>query len=114
VFDINGLASGGIGRSCVVDPTGTVLAQAGGGSETLPIEVDFARVRRQRETGVNGLGQPLKSFRDRSVDFSVYRREAGVDGYLQTLGPLQIPAQGSRAGIGAAAPEVSAPLTRKN
>ncbi len=113
VFDINGLDAGGIGRSCIVDPTGTVLAQAGGGSETLPIEVDFDRVRRQREAGVNGLGQPLKSFRDRNVDFSVYRREAGVDHYLHSLGPLQMPAQGGQAGVGVPAPEICAPLQPK-
>ena len=109
VFDINGLDAGGIGRSCVVDPSGTVLAQAGGSSETLPLEVDLARVRRQREAGVNGLGQPLKSFRDREIDFSVYRRDAGVDAYLHTLGPLAIPGKGGKVGIGIAAPSSSLP-----
>lgn len=110
VFDINGLAAGGIGRSCIVDPSGTVLAQAAGASETLPAEIDFARVRRQRETGVNGLGQPLKSFRDREVDFSVYRRDSNVAAFLDTLGPLVIPGKGSMAGMGAGAPETVAPL----
>ncbi len=110
VFDINGLGAGGIGRSCVVDPTGTVLAQAGGSSETLPVEIDFARVRRQRETGVNGLGQPLKSFRDRTVDLSVYRRDSGTDAYLGTLGPLTMPAKGGDAGLQSAAPEMLAPI----
>lgn len=104
VFDINGLGAGGIGRSCVVDPTGTVLAQAGGSSETLPVEIDLARVRRQRETGVNGLGQPLKSFRDRPVDFPVYQRDQGIDAYLHSLGPLEIPARGGRAGLDAGPP----------
>ncbi|MCB1599579.1 MAG: carbon-nitrogen hydrolase family protein [Lysobacterales bacterium] len=110
VFDINGLGAGGIGRSCIVDPTGTVLAQAGGSSETLPVEIDFARVRRQRETGVNGLGQPLKSFRDRSVDFSVYRRDSGTDAYLGTLGPLSMPVKGGDAGLKSALPEMLAPI----
>ena len=109
VFDINGLDAGGIGRSCVVDPSGTVLAQAGGATETLPLEIDLGRVRRQREAGVNGLGQPLKSFRDREIDFSVYRREAGVDAYLHTLGPLAIPGKGEKAGIGIAAPSAALP-----
>ncbi|MEO6104392.1 MAG: carbon-nitrogen hydrolase family protein [Pseudoxanthomonas sp.] len=110
VFDINGLGAGGIGRSCVVDPTGTVLAEAGRSSETLPVEIDFSRVRRQRETGVNGLGQPLKSFRDREVDLSVYRRDSGVDGYLHTLGPLAMPEKGGLAGLNAPAPELTTPL----
>jgi hypothetical protein len=46
-----------------------------------------------------GLGQVLKSFRDRSADFSVYDRSSGADAYLHGLGPLQMPAQGSRAGV---------------
>lgn len=110
VFDINGLGAGGIGRSCVVDPSGTVLCQAGGSSETLPVEVDFARVRRLREVGVNCLGQPLKSFRDREVDLAVYRRDSGVDRYLHSLGPLAIPVKGGHAGVGAIAPAAVAPL----
>jgi predicted amidohydrolase len=96
VFDINGLAAGGVGRSCVVDPTGTVLYQAGGGEETIPIEIDLDRVRSQRERGANNLGQPLKSFRDRSVDFHVYDRTSGFDDYLKRLGPLEMP---RRAGV---------------
>lgn len=64
-----------------------------------PIEIDLSMVRRQRETGMKGLGQVLKSFRDRPTDFSVYDRDSGTDGYLKTLGPLQIPQQGSRAGL---------------
>ncbi|KWC91777.1 carbon-nitrogen hydrolase family protein [Burkholderia cepacia] len=90
-FDINGIGDGGIGRSIVVDPSGYVLHQAGSGAEIIPIEIDFERVRRERERGMRGLGQPLKSFRDRDVDFSVYHRDAGVDTYLHTLGPLVKP-----------------------
>lgn len=99
VFDINGLGAGGIGRSCVVDPSGGVLYQAAGQEELIPIEIDLEVVRRQRETGIRGLGQPLKSFRDRAVDFGVYDRTSGLDGYLHTLGPLQVPARGSKAGL---------------
>jgi predicted amidohydrolase len=90
-FDINGVGDGGIGRSIVCDPSGYVLHQAGAGSEVIPIEVDLARVRRERERGLRNLGQPLKSFRDRTVDFEVYRRESGVASYLDTLGPLAKP-----------------------
>ena len=45
-------------------------------------------VRREREVGIRGLGQPLKSFRDRGVDFEVYRRGAPGFEYLDTLGAL--------------------------
>lgn len=99
VFDVNGLGAGGVGKSCVVDPTSTVLHQSAGQEDMFPIEVDLDMVRRQRETGMKGLGQLLKSFRDRPTDFSVYDRTSGTDAYLKTLGPLEIPQQGSRAGL---------------
>jgi deaminated glutathione amidase len=91
-FDINGVGDGGVGRSIVCDPSGYVLHQADGGVEIVPIEVDFARVRRERERGLrSNLGQPLKSFRDRDCDFDVYRRDRDRYTYLQTLGPLSKP-----------------------
>jgi len=90
-FDINGAGAIGNGRSIVVGPSGDVIHQAGSGEEIMPIEVDFSRVRRERETGLRGLGQPLKSFRDRRIDFSLYRREGGSTPFLDTLGPLAKP-----------------------
>jgi len=104
LFDINGLAAGGVGRSCIVDPAGNVLYQAGGQEEFMPLEIDLDQVRRQRETGIRGLGQVLKSWRDRTADFPVYRRDAGADAYLQTLGPLQMPQRGTTAGLQAGPP----------
>ncbi|MCR9124798.1 MAG: carbon-nitrogen hydrolase family protein [Rhodobacteraceae bacterium] len=99
VFDVNGLGAGGLGKSCVIDPAATVLHQSAGQEDMFPIEIDLSMVRRQRETGMKGLGQVLKSFRDRSVDFPVYDRSAGSDAYLHTLGPLEMPQQGSRRGL---------------
>jgi predicted amidohydrolase len=93
-FDINGLIDGGVGRSIIVDPTGMIIHQAGGGPEVMPVEVDFDAVRRQRTAGTRLLGQPLKSFRDRPVDFPVYQRDAGTSAYLNTLGPLEKPVRG--------------------
>ncbi|HEY9039099.1 MAG TPA: carbon-nitrogen hydrolase family protein [Roseovarius sp.] len=105
VFDVNGLGAGGVGKSCVVDPASTVLHQSAGQEDMFPIEVDLDNVRRQRERGMKGLGQVLKSFRDREVDFSVYDRSSGTDTYLHGLGPLAIPRQDGagrlRAGLGA-------------
>ena len=59
----------------------------------IAFEVDFAYLRRCRERGWHGLGQPLKSFRDRACEFDVYRRDGGAPAfdYLQTLGPLEKP-----------------------
>jgi predicted amidohydrolase len=106
VFDVNGLGAGGVGRSMVVDPTATVLHQSAGQEDMFPIEVDLDLVRRQRETGMRGLGQVLKSFRDRPADFPVYDRTSGTDAYLHGLGPLAMPTQGSRAGLNPAAHEL--------
>ncbi len=109
IFDVNGLGAGGVGKSCVVDPTSMVLHQSAGQEDMFPIEVDLSVVRRQREAGMKGLGQVLKSFRDRSTDFSVYDRNSGTDAYLKTLGPLEIPQQGNRAGLQAAVPALRVP-----
>jgi len=108
VIDINGIGDGGNGRSLLVSPTGDVLYQAGSNEEMLPIELDLDRVRRSREVGLKGLGQPLKSFRDRAVDFTVYDRTSGQAAYLDTLGPLEKMARGSRAGIAAGAAPITA------
>ncbi len=107
VFDVNGLGAGGVGRSCVVDPTAMVLHQSAGQEDMFPIEVDLERVRRQRETGMMGLGQVLKSFRDRPVDFPVYDRSSGSDAYLHTLGILELPQRGSQAGLNGADPRTA-------
>ncbi len=108
VIDINGIGDGGNGRSLLVSPTGDVLYQAGTNEESMPIEIDLDRVRRSREVGLKGLGQPLKSFRDRAVAFTVYDRASGVASYLDTLGPLEKMARGSKAGLafGGAPPQV--------
>jgi len=98
-FDINGVGDGGTGRSIVVDPSGHVLHQADGGPEVIPVEIDLNRVRREREAGIRGLGQPLKSFRDRPVDFPVYQRAPATEAYLRSLGALVKPTRGSRAGL---------------
>jgi predicted amidohydrolase len=92
-FDINGVGDGGVGRSIVCDPSGNIVHQSQVGAEIIPIAVDFAQVRREREQGLrSNLGQPLKSFRDRDCDFAVYRKGGEAETYLHTLGPLTKPA----------------------
>jgi predicted amidohydrolase len=101
-FDINGLGDGGNGRSIVAGPHGEVVHQAGTSEEWIPLEVDFDRVRRSRAVGLRNLGQPLKSFRDRKVDFSLYQGPPGnpaATSYLDSLGPLVKPTRGSRVGL---------------
>lgn len=111
IIDVNGLGAGGVGKSLVVDPTSMVLHQSAGQEDMFPIEVDLSMVRRQREAGMKGLGQVLKSFRDRPTDFSVYDRSSGADSYLKTLGPLEIPQQGNRSGLHVDVPARRVPET---
>jgi deaminated glutathione amidase len=51
-------------------------------------------VRRQRVRGMRTLGQPLKSFRDSKVRFTVYDRDPERQAYLDSLGPLEKPQRG--------------------
>jgi predicted amidohydrolase len=96
-FDVNGVGDCGTGHSIVVGPSGYVIHVAGGGEEIIPVEIDLSRVRREREVGIRGLGQTLKSFRDRPVEFPVYQKHLGrQDDYLNSLGPLVKPGRGSR------------------
>jgi hypothetical protein len=53
--------------------------------------VDLDDAHRAREKGVRGLGQMHKSFRDRSVNFQVYDRQAFDSTYLDSLGALEKP-----------------------
>jgi deaminated glutathione amidase len=98
VFDINGVGDGGNGRSIVCGPEGTVLYEAGSSEELIPLEINLEDVRRNREHGVLRLGQPLKSFRDRVVDFSIYY-PGSEHAYLDSLGPLEKPTRTGLKGI---------------
>lgn len=108
VIDINGSGDLGTGQSIIVGPMGDILYQAGHGQEMIPLEIDLERVRRTREIGLRGLGQPLKSFRDRKVDFTVYKDAPEYREFLDTLGPLEKPQRGSRAGLSQPSPDGSA------
>lgn len=97
-FDVNGVGDGGNGQSIAVRPTGTVIHVAGHGEETIPIQVNMDTVRTNRATGLFGLGQVLKSFRDRDVEFTVYDRAGPGSAYLEGLGPLVTPVRRTREG----------------
>ena len=87
MFDINGSGECGNGHSIIVGPSGYVIHQAGSSEEIMPVEINLERVRRERETGIRALGQPLKSFRDHQHDFTVYSDKFDHS-YLNSLGPL--------------------------
>jgi len=92
LFDVNGLDTGGSGRSIVCGPDGRVIYQAEGNEEIVPIELNIERVKRSRELGVLRLGQPLKSFRDHIGQFGIYHEGAELP-YLDKLGPLTKPSK---------------------
>lgn len=91
VLSINAGAPAGMGRSIVCGPGGEVIHQAGPGFEVIPVELDFDYVARVRRHGWNGLGQPLKSFRDTKITYPVYQPGAASAAF-QDLGPLAKPA----------------------
>lgn len=100
VFGINGFGDCGNGRSIIAGPAGDVLYQGQSAPEFIPLEIDFDRLRRSRERGLRGLGQQLKSFRDRKVEFSIYAPEGRDWPYLNSLGPLVKPERASAEGPG--------------
>jgi len=90
-FDINVAGRLGFGRSIVCGPGGEVVHQAGPGREVFAVEVDFEAVRRIRRRGWHGIGQVLKSFRDRAVDFPACGDRRQSFDALNALGPLKLP-----------------------
>jgi deaminated glutathione amidase len=87
VVNVNAAAPMGVGKSIVCGPGGEVIHQASTSYEVFVVDLDFEYVERVRRDGWQGLGQPLKSFRDHRVKFPAY--EDGAESpYLKGLGPL--------------------------
>lgn len=92
LIDINATGSMGVGKSIVAGPGGEVIHQSGEQHDVIVVDIDLDYLRRVRREGWNGLGQPLKSFRD---NFKAYRPyQSGAESkYLNALGPLEKPTQ---------------------
>jgi len=88
-FDVNVAGPLGVGQSLIAGPGGEVLHAAGKGREIIPLRLDLDYVRDVRANGWQGLGQPLKSFRDSEVKFPQYSEGYASDA-LKALGPLQM------------------------
>lgn len=86
--DINNTGKLGYGQSAVFGPEGNVIYQAGRGAECIPVVLDLGLVRRTREEGLMGLGQPLKSFRDSRIAYPQYD-DLGRSRFALDLGPLK-------------------------
>ena len=93
-IDINNAGALGLGQSVIVGPEGDVVHLAGRTQETIPVVVDLERVRRTRRTGLMGLGQVLKSFRDGAVSFPQYA-EGAKSPTLEGYGPLRMMSAGA-------------------
>jgi predicted amidohydrolase len=91
-FGLNSAGRLGYGKSILIGPDGTIIHQASTGREIIAFEMDFNHVRRVRERGLHGLGQPLKSFRDANITYPVYQKDASA-GAFADLGILEIPAR---------------------
>lgn len=87
VVNVNAGAPMGMGKSIVCGPGGEVIHQASSGYEVFAFELDFDYVARVRRRGWQGLGQPLKSFRDSVVRFPAYQQGA-QSAPLNALGSL--------------------------
>ena len=91
--DVNVAGDLGLGQSVICGPGGEVIHQAGSGREVIAFEADFDYLRRCRDRGWHGLGQPLKSFRDNRAVYPAYGAAATVSEYLSSLGPLEVPSR---------------------
>ena len=91
-FSLNSAGRLGYGQSIVVGPDGAIIHQASSSRDIIAVEMDFNHVRRVRERGLHGLGQPLKSFRDAGVSYPVYQHGAGAGAFAE-LGALEVPAK---------------------
>lgn len=90
-LDVNVAGRLGFGQSIVCGPGGEVIYTAGRGREVFPVEVNFEHVRAVRRRGWHGIGQVLKSFRDRAVDFPACGDRRHTSEAFESLGPLQMP-----------------------
>ena len=89
-IDVNAGGNQGCGLSICVGPDGEILHEANIGDEIILVEVDFEKVKRCRQRGLKGLGQPLKSFRDNPSPFLLNTQDQD---YLDSLGNLDIPSK---------------------
>ena len=89
-LDVNAGGRMGVGRSIACGPGGEVIYEAGSGRDIMAFELDFNYLRRCREAGWHGLGQPLKSFRDSRACFAAYGAGSAPSPALDALGALEV------------------------
>ncbi len=90
-LDVNVAGRLGFGQSIVCGPGGEVIYTAGRGREVFPVDIDLEHVRAVRRRGWHGIGQVLKSFRDRAADFPACGDRHHPSPAFESLGPLRMP-----------------------
>jgi predicted amidohydrolase len=90
-LDVNVAGRLGFGQTIVCGPGGEVIHTAGRGREVFPVDIDLEHVRAVRRRGWNGIGQVLKSFRDRAADFPACGDRRHPSPAFESLGPLRMP-----------------------
>lgn len=100
-IDVNVAGEQGNGKSIFYGPGGELLHACGDGAEVVALNLDFDEVRRVRESGWNGLGQVLKSFRDTPVEYDIYQSPEKRQAAFKALGPLKMPGRESLSGLDA-------------
>ncbi len=90
-LDVNVAGRLGFGQSIVCGPGGEVIYTAGRGREVFPVDIDLEHVRTVRRRGWHGIGQVLKSFRDRAADFPACGDRHHPSPAFESLGPLRMP-----------------------
>lgn len=88
-IDINGVGPWGGGKSCIVDPDGRVLQQAGTNETILTEIIDLDKVTQTREFGTLGLAQTLKQMRDTDIQFPQYQNGFHAGEVFNNLGALK-------------------------
>ena len=86
-IDVNSCGDQGCGHSIAADPSGDILYKSDANEDIFIIDIDFNKARDSRINGFMGLGQNLKSFRDKPFNRSL---ENANNKYLHSLGNLDI------------------------
>jgi predicted amidohydrolase len=86
-IDVNSCGDQGCGLSIAADPDGNVLHKSSDQEDLFTIDVDFDVSHNSRIKGFMGLGQNLKSYRDRS--FNELGSISKNQDYLDNLGDLK-------------------------
>ena len=84
-LDVNSSGDQGCGMSIVANPEGEIMHLSKNNEDIFIVEIDFDFVHKSRKEGFMGLGQNLKSYRDKPVNSS---QDINKE-YLNSLGVLE-------------------------